>query len=711
MSEAATLAAPSSEVPAPAGALAETWRALAGSRLFWAGLALKVAFSVLFGSHFATRWFAPFLHAFVSSGFGDPWASALARGEPLSFPYGPGMLATFAVPFLPAAVLEFEPAGHLALGLLRVPVLAADLALCVLLLRWLRLPARDVLLTWWLNPIVLYASYVHGQLDLVPTALLGVALLLTFERRLHAGAAVLGFAIACKLHLLVALPFLALYVWRLRLPLARRLGYAAVALGVAGAMHLPVLDSEAFRTMVLGTPEAARLWMVAVPFGPGGPLLYLAPVAVGLLFLRYATFRKLNRDLTLLFLGVTYAALVALVPPMPGWFVWSAPFVAYHAARYARTGWYALLVLSAAYLGYFALSEPLATFELLDPTFGAGTGARLVHRLVELAPGLFSPRAVNVAWTLLFLATALAAVELYAHGVRASPLHTFRSEAFLLGIAGDSAAGKHTVSGDLARLLGPLFTVLYGDDDHRWARGDANWRRFTHLDPRGNHLGAQEESMRALRRGERIARRGYDHATGTFTEPRRIAPADFVALVGLHPFYLPTQRDSLHLKVFLDPAEEHRRAWKLARDTTQRGQTREAVLEEIARREEDAARFVRPQLRHADVVLRAGPIDAADPQRVTLDVDLAGRLSPLALAEVLESLGTVTVEWTPDDTLTRDRLAIRGSATSQALRAAAARLEVPLDELVFDGDDRWQPGTRGVVQLVLLHAIVRRLQA
>jgi uridine kinase len=709
MSEGVAIA-PSAGAAAPAGAV-DTWRVLARSRLFWAGLALKVAFSVLFGSHFATRWFAPFVHAFVSGGFGDPWAAALARGEPLSFPYGPAMLATFAVPFLPAAVVPFDPAGHLALGLLRVPVLAADLALCLLLLRWLRLPARDVLLTWWLNPIVLYASYVHGQLDLVPTALLGLALVLTFERRLHAGAAVLGLAIACKLHLLVALPFLWLYVLRLRIPLARRLSYAGVALGVAGLVHLPVLGSAAFRTMVLGTPEAARLWMVVVPFGPGGPLLYLAPVALGVLLLRYASFRKLNRDLTLLSLGVTYAALVALVPPMPGWFVWSAPFIAYHAARYARTGWYALLVLSAAYLGYFTLSEPLATFELLDPTFGPGTGARLAEQLAWAAPGLFSQRSVNVAWTLLFTATGLSALELYRHGVMASPLYTFRNEAFLLGIAGDSAAGKHTVSDDLARLLGPLLTVLYGDDDHRWARGDANWRRVTHLDPRGNNLGLQQDSIRALRRGERISRRNYDHATGTFTEPQRIAPADFVALVGLHPFYLPAQRDSLHLKVFLDPAEEHRREWKVARDTALRGHTREAVLQEIARREEDAARYVRPQLRHADVVLRAGPVSEAEPERVTLDVDLAGALSPLALAEMLAALGTVTVEWSPDETLTRDRLVVRGTASATALRAAAAQLEVPLDELVFDGAGRWRSGTRGVVQLVLLHAIVRRLHA
>jgi hypothetical protein len=44
-------------------------RALRHARLFWVGLAVKLAAAALFGSHFATRWFAPFLYGFVHGGF------------------------------------------------------------------------------------------------------------------------------------------------------------------------------------------------------------------------------------------------------------------------------------------------------------------------------------------------------------------------------------------------------------------------------------------------------------------------------------------------------------------------------------------------------------------------------------------------------------------------------------------------------------------
>src|SRR6185369_2212558 len=60
----------------------------------------------------------------------------------------------------------------------------------------------------------------------------------------------------------------------------------------------------------------------------------------------------------------------------------------------------------------------------------------------------------------------------------------------VIGIAGDSGAGKDTLS----RLLCDLFEVqrtlvVAGDDYHRWARFDENWKKHTHLDPNANRLG------------------------------------------------------------------------------------------------------------------------------------------------------------------------------------------------------------------------------
>ena len=579
-------------------------RLLRNMPTFWVGVVMKLGFALFFGSHFATRWFAPFVYQFVHGHFEDPWAIFQARGEPMAFPYGPGMLLVLSVAWIPALFTSFDPSGHFGLLLLRLPLFVADLTICVLLMRWLRMHARDVLVAYWLSPIVIYATYVHGQLDLIPTAMLCLALFLLFERRIKTGSLVFGLALATKGHLLVALPFAFVFLYRLRRPKRAWLTFMVIAPLSAFALYGFPLTSTAFRAMVFGSAEAQKIWSVSIAYGTSGLVVYLAPAAVAVAFLRFASYRKINRELTLMLLGALYVGLVALVPPQPGWFIWSMPFVAYLGARFSRTGRFVLGTLTGAYFVYFLIDDPVTVFEAADPVLGVGFGAGVAAKLTHAMPAVFSLRGASIAWTALFSATALAAFEMYRKGVRSNAIYSFRDETFMLGIGGDSGAGKHTLGADMTRLMGGLFSTVNGDDDHKWERGHAMWSRFTHLDPRGNLLGAQLESLAALRRGGAVRKRHYDHDVGKFTAPLLLQPTDFIAIIGLHPFYTASQRQLFHLKVFVDPVESLRREWKIARDVAKRGYTPEKVIADIERRASDSLKYVRPQMKYADVVLR-----------------------------------------------------------------------------------------------------------
>jgi uridine kinase len=686
-------------------------RLLAKSRLFWAGLGVKVVCAFLFGSHFATRWFAPFVYEFVHGHFADPWSAFLARGEPMAFPYGPGMLLTLSVAWFPALFASFDPASHFGLLLLRIPCLVADLAILVLLVRWLRVYAREVVLAYWLSPIVLYATYIHGQLDIIPTAMLCGALMLLFERRIRAGAIVFGIALATKGHLLIAAPFALIFLYRLRRPRRAWLTFAALTVATAALLYVLPLSSEAFRTMVLGSAESRKLWSVSLGYGPSGLVLYLAPAAVAIAFLRFASYRKVNRELTLMLVGALYVGLVALVPPQPGWFIWSLPFVAYLGARFSRTGRFVLVTLSSAYLLYFFVEDPAVFFEAFDPVFGAGSGARFVERLVGFAPGVFSHHNASIAWTVLFSVTALTALEMYRKGVRSNAIYGFRDATFMLGIGGDSGAGKHTLGEDMSRLMGGLFSSINGDDDHKWERGHAMWGRFTHLDPRGNLLGAQLESLAALRRGGAVRKRQYDHDKGKFTDPLLVRPTDFIAIIGLHPFYLASQRQLFHLRIFVDPEESLRREWKVARDVAKRGYSPEKVVAEMERRATDGAKYVRPQMKFADIVLRNAAPEKSAPNALAMHLELVSELEPLLLFEGLDSVETLSVEWAPDEELMRDKLHIKGTIDAEQVRLLAMTLVPNLEELIESLDEGWQAGARGVAQVLILHAISVRLRA
>ncbi len=180
-----------------------------------------------------------------------------------------------------------------------------------------------------------------------------------------------------------------------------------------------------------------------------------------------------------------------------------------------------------------------------------------------------------------------------------------RGRPVILAIAGDSAAGKTTLARGVAEVLGPeRVTRVCTDDYHRYDREARASLGITPLHPDCNYLDIVEQHLRLLAEGEPILKPVYDHRTGTFAPPVYVGPRDFVVVEGLLPLFTKAMRDRIDVKVYLDPEEELRRAWKLRRDCTARGYEPAQVLAELERREPDAAAYIRPQSAHADIVVR-----------------------------------------------------------------------------------------------------------
>jgi phosphoribulokinase len=183
-----------------------------------------------------------------------------------------------------------------------------------------------------------------------------------------------------------------------------------------------------------------------------------------------------------------------------------------------------------------------------------------------------------------------------------------RKQPVVLGIVGDSAAGKNTITQGLMNLLGPAsVTHVCADDYHKFDRKERAERGITPLDPDCNYLDVLEQHLERLHNGQPILKPVYDHATGTLVRPEYIQPRQFVVVEGLLGFSSPTLRQFYDVKVYLDPPEEVRREWKIKRDTTYRGYTADEVLAEMERREPDSREFIRPQRMYADLVVQFYP--------------------------------------------------------------------------------------------------------
>ncbi len=183
----------------------------------------------------------------------------------------------------------------------------------------------------------------------------------------------------------------------------------------------------------------------------------------------------------------------------------------------------------------------------------------------------------------------------------------------MLGIVGDSAAGKTTLTRGLVRILGETnVTHVSADHYHRYDRRQRVERGITPLNPDCNYLDILEQHLRHLRAGEPIVKPVYRHQDGTFGAAEYVQPARFTVVEGLLGFHTEAMRDAYDVRVFLDPPRDLRRAWKVQRDCSRRGYTTDEVLEEIDRREADADSFIRPQRHHADIVVSFRPGDVGD---------------------------------------------------------------------------------------------------
>jgi phosphoribulokinase len=193
----------------------------------------------------------------------------------------------------------------------------------------------------------------------------------------------------------------------------------------------------------------------------------------------------------------------------------------------------------------------------------------------------------------------------------------------LLGIVGDSAAGKTTLTRGLVRILGESqVTHVSADHYHRYDRRQRAERGVTPLNPECNHIDILEQHLGHLRAGEPILKPVYRHQDGTFGAAEFVEPARFTIVEGLLGFHTHTMREVYDVRVFLNPPEDLRRGWKVQRDCSRRGYTTDEVLEELDRREADSEAYIRPQQRYADLVISFMPGARGDQEHLDAKVTM-----------------------------------------------------------------------------------------
>ena len=201
------------------------------------------------------------------------------------------------------------------------------------------------------------------------------------------------------------------------------------------------------------------------------------------------------------------------------------------------------------------------------------------------------------------------------------------SRPIVLGIVGDSAAGKTTLTRGIAQVLGEEnVTVICTDDYHKFDRKQRIEMGISALHPDCNYLDIIQQHLSLLRTGQPILKPIYNHSSGAFDPPEYIKPGKYVIVEGLLGYSTRGMRDSYDVRVYLAPPESLRYTWKIKRDTRKRGYTEEQVMEQMRQREPDSDAYIRPQRQWADVIVTFyPPSDAANSTDLMLNARLVLR--------------------------------------------------------------------------------------
>lgn len=668
------------------------------------GVLFKLCLMGLFSSDYQDLMFIPFVKCFLNGE--NPYQFYYDHQLLSSFPYPPVMLLIECIGGILVTLFEGMPIFVQNL-VFKLPILFMDLLGLYFLMQICKDKRKYILVLYFLSPIILYASYMHGQLDIIPTVFLVGAVYYLAEVnsvvQKHSFSewkfmVFFTLALSSKFHIAAVLPLFFLYLYK------KKGCWKAIYM-----MGLPVLATVAvvlpfwgsgFENMVLLNKEQQAIDNVYLDYGKAHLLLSV----LLLLFIYFQAFQiyQMNRDLLISMTGLLFCVFLAFVPAMPAWFIWIVPFFMLYLAGLSENRGKMVLVYGVfnfLYLLYYVCFHKTQFVDLYI----------LGKDLSWLK--WFDTVLENVIFTLMVGVFLILVTRMYLYGVNSNSYYRRRNRPFTIGIAGDSGAGKTRLLTMLKELLSKEHILcIEGDGDHKWERGDDNWKDMTHLNPRANYLYRQAEDLQELRGNNSIRRVDYDHETGTFTHKKRVTPKPYIVMCGLHSLYLPQMRQALDMKIYLDTDEELRCYWKLGRDQGNRGHNRASVMAQIEIRREDAKRYIHPQKQYADLVIRYfdpamptgedQPGDYETSLSVEFVIDMGINAEPvLALLRDLGVCGTLTY-----DDLQHQKIVFQCEdlQVDSEFWAAAAHSAIPQLEDLAGGHMIWEDGVNGVVQLMLL---------
>jgi len=396
-------------------------------KLFLIGLFIKVC--LVCGSYpLLHELFIPFIENSLTYISFDPWNSFLDNsGNINSFPYGLTMLLAYSpLPFLGNLFDNYiADLNFLELGF-RISSLFYDYLLLIILLIISKFESKNILLIcYWLSPIMIYTTYLHGQVDILPITFLFGSICAISSKKFSLSGVLIGLAISSKLSMLIALPFILIYIQRRR-GLGKEFFSFVISLFITLFIFLfPYVFSKGYSLMVFQTREFGRLYSVFVLYGDQLKL-YLVPTIYILSLYLVWRLKRITKDLFIIGTGLGFFSIITFLPPAPGWSIWVLPFLAYYQVKSKRDIFTVGLIYNFIVVinTIFFSSGAFITFN----NFYFGIDFNNIDENLK-----------NLIFTFQQAFCLLLAIRMYIYGIRGNSFYSFSEFPTLISVMGNNS--------------------------------------------------------------------------------------------------------------------------------------------------------------------------------------------------------------------------------------------------------------------------------
>lgn len=239
---------------------------------------------------------------------------------------------------------------------LKIPYLFFDIPIAFLLIKMFDKRRLLVFILWIFNPVNLYATYMMGQFDIVPTFFVILALYLVMknpnrEKNIWWGVFILGIGACFKIYPLLLLPALVFLFTSYK----KRI--LALVLGVTPYLLITFiyLPSAGFRTYALVANQTLKSFYSQIPIS-GGESIILFLAFLGFFYLLFWEIKGSVENLWQRFF-IILLLFFTFTHYHPQWFLWLTPFLILTLIKSNFKDTLAVIVSLVSFIGLVFLFE------------------------------------------------------------------------------------------------------------------------------------------------------------------------------------------------------------------------------------------------------------------------------------------------------------------------------------------------------------------